>query len=176
MVNDMGHVYTSFNPVKTNQTRQRSGRQKTSKNYFQHNYNRLTNLAHLCGRLKLIASASPTTAVGQILFVCGTGLVLKSQVIVYRILPPGAIQSDGWKLLVHPYGPADSQREAAFELYNVRDDPSETFERSQDQPDIFNKMVEQFNDVFEDIVPFDFPDDLDVDITDGEGNIVTGWC
>ena len=40
--------------------------------------------------------------------------------------------------------------------------------KAKNQPDIFNQMIQQFNDIFVDIVSFEFPDDLWIDITDGE--------
>ena len=32
------------------------------------------------------------------------------------------------------------------------------------------------NEVIEDLVPMDNPDRVTVDITDGQGNLATGWC
>ena len=81
----------------------------------------------------------------------------------------GAFQiEEGWKYVsaATPGGP-----EA---LFNVLDDPSETMDLQENFPDIFEAMKVQFADLANDIVERS-RDHVD-DITDGNGNISTGWC
>ena len=86
----------------------------------------------------------------------------------------GAIQiEDGWKLLLNPRNIAFLDH---YELYNVNDDPSEDHDLKRFHPDVFESMKLLINEVIEDLVPIDNRDQVNVDITDGQGNLATGWC
>ena len=63
-----------------------------------------------------------------------------------------------------------------YELYNVKEDPSEDHDLKRFHPDVLESMKLLMNEVIEDLVPIDNPDQVNVDITDGQGNLVTGWC
>ena len=67
--------------------------------------------------------------------------------------------------------------EDVYELYNIHTDPSESINLIEDYPDLFQTMKAQMLELVNDFVIEDKPDDgLDIDITDGEGNLATGWC
>ena len=86
----------------------------------------------------------------------------------------GAIQiEDGWKLLLNPRNIAFLDH---YELYNVNVDPSEDYDLKEFYPGVFESMKLLMNEVIEDLVPMDNPDRVTVDITDGQGNLATGWC
>ena len=86
----------------------------------------------------------------------------------------GAIQiEDGWKLLLNPRNIAFLDH---YELYNVNVDPSENYDLKEFYPGIFESMKLLMNEVIGDLVPMDNPDRVDFDITDGQGNLATGWC
>ena len=63
-----------------------------------------------------------------------------------------------------------------YELYNVIDDPSETTDVKNDFPDIFENMKNQIENLLQEMVPEDHPTRYLGDITDGHGNLATGWC
>ena len=64
-----------------------------------------------------------------------------------------------------------------YELYNIHTDPSESINLIEDYPALFQTMKAQMLELVNDFVKEDKPDDgLDIDITDGEGNLATGWC
>ena len=86
----------------------------------------------------------------------------------------GAIQiEDGWKLIMNPGMIALFDH---YELYNVNNDEGENVDLKKDYPELFESMKSQMNQLVNEMVPQDFPDNTDVDITDGQGNLVTGWC
>ena len=67
--------------------------------------------------------------------------------------------------------------EDVYELYNIHTDPSESINLIEDYPELFQTMKAQMLELVNDFVKEDKPDDgLDIDITDGEGNLATGWC
>ena len=62
-------------------------------------------------------------------------------------------------------------------MYNIHTDPSESINLIEDYPELFQTMKAQMLELVNDFVKEDKPDDgLDIDITDGEGNLATGWC
>ena len=86
----------------------------------------------------------------------------------------GALQiEDGWKLLMNP---SNSALVDHYELYNVNNDEGENIDLKQDYPELFQSMKEQMEQLVNEMIPQDFPDNTDVDITDGQGNLATGWC
>ena len=86
----------------------------------------------------------------------------------------GAIQiEDGWKLLLNP---RIIEFFDQYELYNVNVDPSEEYDLKEFYPGIFESIKLLMNEVIDDLVPMDNPDRVHVDITDGQGNLATGWC
>ena len=86
----------------------------------------------------------------------------------------GAIQiDDGWKLLLNPRINAFLDH---YELYNVNVDPSENYDLKEYYPGIFESMKLLMKEVIEALVPMDNPNRVSVDITDGQGNLATGWC
>ena len=86
----------------------------------------------------------------------------------------GAIQiEDGWKLLMNPGNIALIDH---YELYNVNNDEGENVDLKKDYPELFESMKSQIKQLVNEMVPQDFPDQIDVDITDGQGNLATGWC
>ena len=61
-------------------------------------------------------------------------MTLNAGISFYR----GAIQLEGWKLLNNPrYSPVVDN---AYELYNVRDDPSEEIDYKTVYPELFEEM------------------------------------
>ena len=86
----------------------------------------------------------------------------------------GAIQvEDGWKLIMNPGNTALADH---YELYNVNNDEGENLDLKMDYPELFESMKSQMEQLVNEMVPQDFPDNTDVDITDGQGNLATGWC
>ena len=63
-----------------------------------------------------------------------------------------------------------------YELYNVWSDPSESVNLVATHPELFHSMKNQMQELINQMIPQDSPDNVDIDITDGEGNLVTGWC
>ena len=87
------------------------------------------------------------------------------------------------RTLIHIIGPPPSinknseDDEDVYELYNIHTDPSESINLIEDYPELFQIMTAQMLELVNDFVIEDKPDDgLDIDITDGEGNLATGWC
>jgi hypothetical protein len=65
-------------------------------------------------------------------------MTLNAGISFYR----GAIQLEGWKLLNNPrYSPVVDN---AYELYNVRDDPSEEIDYKTVYPELFEEMKNIF--------------------------------
>ena len=86
----------------------------------------------------------------------------------------GAIQvEDGWKLLMNPGNIALFDH---YELYNVNNDEGENVDLKNDYPELFESMKSQIKQLVNEMVPQDFPGPTDADITDGQGNLATGWC
>ena len=86
----------------------------------------------------------------------------------------GAIQiKEGWKLLMNPGNTALVDH---YELYNVNNDEGENVDLKRDYPELFESMKSQMKQLVNEMVPQDFPDQTNVDITDGQGNLATGWC
>ena len=87
----------------------------------------------------------------------------------------GAFQmEDGWKLLRNPdWIPLED----TYFLYNVFDDPNETTDLKEQYPEKFQDMKNMFMELILEMVPEDIPFPVPfAEITDGKGNIVTGWC
>ena len=87
----------------------------------------------------------------------------------------GVLQIEGgWKLLKNAQRIAVRDR---YELYNVIDDPSETMDLKDDFPEIFEGMKAQIEVLLQDMIPEDHPQiDPTAQISDGHGNLATGWC
>ena len=86
----------------------------------------------------------------------------------------GAIQiEDGWKLLMNPSNGFIFDH---YELYNVNNDEGENVDLKNDYPELFESMKSQIKQLVNEMVPQDFPGPTDADITDGQGNLATGWC
>ena len=87
----------------------------------------------------------------------------------------GAIQmEDGWKILRNPdWLPLED----TYFLYNVLDDPNETTDLKEEYPEKFQDMKNVFMEKLQEMVPEDLPLPVPfAKITDGKGNIITGWC
>ena len=59
-------------------------------------------------------------------------------------------------------------------LFNVLDDPSETMDLQDNFPQIFESMKVQFAELTKDLVERSMGQ-VD-EISDGNGNLATGWC